>query len=85
VCSSDLAAVNALGQLKEPAMLGEFRRIYETDESYLVKAQALIAIGENGNQSQLRFLTEASKVRSPRNTLKNAAEQAIEMIRSSQR
>nr|MBI1232116.1 aminopeptidase [Cytophagales bacterium] len=79
------AAVNALGQLSDPAMLGEFRRIYETDESYLVKAQALIAIGENGNQSQLKFLTEASKVRSPRNTLKNAAEQAIELIRNSER
>jgi aminopeptidase N len=79
------ASVKALGQLKDPSMIGDFRRIYETDESYLVKAQALIAIGENGNQSQLRFLTEASKVRSPRNTLKNAAEQAIESIRDAQR
>lgn len=79
------ASIKALGQLKDPSMIGDFRRIYETDDSYLVKAQALLAIGENGNQSQLRFLTEASKVRSPRNTLKNAAEQAIELIRSTQR
>uniref|UniRef100_UPI0035940E44 M1 family aminopeptidase n=1 Tax=Aquiflexum sp. TaxID=1872584 RepID=UPI0035940E44 len=79
------ASIKALGQLKDPSMIGDFRHIYETDESYLVKAQALIAIGENGNQSQLRFLTEASKVRSPRNTLKNAAEQAIELIRNSVR
>lgn len=79
------ASINALGRLKDPSMIGDFRRIYETDESYLVKAQALIAIGENGNQSQLRFLTEASKVSSPRNTLKNAAEQAIELIRNSNR
>lgn len=79
------ASIKALGQLKDPYMIGDFRRIYETDDSYLVKAQALLAIGENGNQSQLRFLTEASKVRSPRNTLKNAAEQAIELIRSTQR
>ncbi|EON79075.1 aminopeptidase [Lunatimonas lonarensis] len=75
------ASVNALGKLKDPSMLGNFRRIYETDESYLVKAQALIAIGEIGNSSQLRFLGEAAKVRSPRNTLKNAAEQAMEQIR----
>uniref|UniRef100_UPI003594274D HEAT repeat domain-containing protein n=1 Tax=Aquiflexum sp. TaxID=1872584 RepID=UPI003594274D len=72
----------ALGKMKDPAMLDNFRRIYEADESYLVKAQALIAIGENGNQSQLRFLTEASKVRSPRNTLKIAAERAMELIRN---
>jgi aminopeptidase N len=76
-------SINALGKMKDPAMLGNFRRIYETDESYLVKAQALIAIGETGNSSQLRFLSEAAKVRSPRNTLKNAAEQAMELIRNS--
>ncbi len=71
--------------MKDPSMIGEFRRKYETDDSYLVKAQALIAIGENGNQSELRFLTDAAKVRSPRNVLKNAAEQAIELIRNSNR
>jgi aminopeptidase N len=68
--------------MKDPAMLGNFKRIYEADESYLVKAQALIAIGETGNSSQLRFLSEAAKLRSPRNTLKNAAEQAMELIRN---
>jgi len=76
------ASINALGKIKDPALLGNFRRIYETDESYLVKAQALIAIGETGNSSQLRFLSEAAKVRSPRNTIKNAAEQAMELIRN---
>jgi aminopeptidase N len=76
------ASINALGKMKDQAMLGNFRRIFETDESYLVKAQALIAIGETGNSSQLRFLGEAAKIRSPRNTLKNAAEQAMELIRN---
>jgi aminopeptidase N len=79
------ASVNALGKLKDSSMIGDFRRIYDTDESYLVKAQALIAIGENGNQSQLRFLSDAAKVKSPRNTIKNAAEQAIELIRNPNR
>ncbi|WP_209332858.1 M1 family metallopeptidase [Lunatimonas salinarum] len=74
------ASVKALGQLKDPAMLGDFRKLYDTDESYLVRAQALIAIGASGNTSQLKFLSEAAKVRSPRNTLKGAAEQAIELI-----
>lgn len=79
------ASIKALGKMKDPSMIGDFRRIYEMDDSYLVRAQALIAIGENGNPSQLRFLSEAAKVRSPRNTLKNAAEQAIELIRNSDR
>jgi len=77
------ASVKALGRSKDPGMLPDFKRIYETDESFLVRAEALIAIGENGHPSHLRFLNEAAKVRSPRNTLKNAAEQAIELIRDS--
>ncbi|MCC5936475.1 MAG: HEAT repeat domain-containing protein [Lunatimonas sp.] len=76
------ASVNALGKLKDSSMVSDFRKIYDTDESYLVRAQALIAIGESGNTSQLRFLNEAAKVKSPRNTLKNAATQAIELINS---
>jgi aminopeptidase N len=77
------ASIKALGQLKDPSMIGDFRNIYETDDSFLVRAEALVAIGENGNSSHLRFLNEAAKVRSPRNTLKNAAEKSIELIRNS--
>jgi aminopeptidase N len=78
------ASIKALGEINEPSMVGNFRNIYETDDSYLVMAEALIAIGKNGNKSHLGFLDQAAKVRSPRNTLKNAAEQAIEMIRNPQ-
>ncbi|MDN3687435.1 M1 family metallopeptidase [Cyclobacterium jeungdonense] len=77
------AAIKALGQLKDPSMISDFKRIYERDDSFLVRAEALIAIGANGNASHLRFLNEAAKVRSPRNTLKNAAEKSIELIRDS--
>jgi aminopeptidase N len=77
------ASIKALGQLKDPSMISDFKRFYETDDSFLVRAEALIAIGATGNASHLRFLNEAAKVRSPRNTLKNAAEQAIELIRNS--
>jgi len=63
--------------------MGDFRCIYETDDSFLVRAEALIGIGENGNASHLTFLNEAVKVRLPRNTLKNAAEKSIELIRNS--
>jgi len=77
------ASIKALGQLKDPSMIRDFKSIYETDDSFLVRAEALIAIGENGNASHLRFLNEAAKVRSPRNTLKNAAEKSIELISNS--
>lgn len=64
-------------------MIVDFRCIYETGDSFLVRAEALIATGENGNASHLRFLNEAAKVRLPRITLKNAAEKSIELIRNS--
>ena len=77
------ASVKALGEFKDPSMISMFKKIYETDESYLVMAESLIAVGKTGNKSHLGFLSEAAKVSSPRNTVKNAAEQAIEMIRKS--
>lgn len=78
------AAVKALGEFQDPAMISMFKDIYETDDSYLVMAEALMAIGKSGSKSHLRFLNEAAQVRSPRNTLKNAAEQAIAMMQNRQ-
>jgi aminopeptidase N len=78
------ASVKALGEFNDPTLISMFKMMYETDESYLVMGEALIALGKSGNKSHLGFLTEAAKVRSPRNTVKSAAEQAMEMIRKSQ-
>ena len=74
------AAVKSLGEFKDPTMIARFKNIFETDESYLVMAEALNAIGKCGNKSYIKFLTEAAKVKSHRDMVKKAAEQAMEMI-----
>jgi aminopeptidase N len=75
-----VAAIKALGDLKDKSMVDRFRKIFETDESYLVMAEALLAIGKSSDKSSLEFLKKAEKVRSPRNTVKNAAAKAMEVI-----
>jgi len=75
-----VAAIYALGELNDPSLLHLFIKMYEKDDSYLVMAEALKSIGKIGNKSQLKFLKEAKKVKSSRNVVSSAAEQAMEMI-----
>jgi len=75
-----VAAVSALGQTMDPEMTKRFREIFETDESYLVMAEALKSIGKCGNKSQLKYLIEAGDTDSHRNIVGKAASQAIETI-----
>ncbi|MCP4313166.1 MAG: M1 family metallopeptidase [Bacteroidetes bacterium] len=75
-----IAAVSALGNTLDPVMINRFREIFETDESYLVMAEALNSLGKCGNRSQLAYLKEAGKVKSHRNVVGKAAIRAIEMI-----
>ena len=75
-----VAAIKALGESGDKTMVGQFTKIFETDDSYLVMAEALLAIGKTGVKSSLGFLKEAEKVGSPGDMIKNAAEKAIGMI-----
>lgn len=75
-----VAAIKALGESGDKSLVGQFTKIFETDDSYLVMAEALLAIGKTGTKSSLGFLKEAEKVGSPRDLVKNAAEKAIGMI-----
>ena len=75
-----LAAVSALGNTLDPAMINKLREIFETDESYLVMAEALNSLGKCGNRSQFTYLKDAGKVNSHRNVIGKAATRAIEMI-----
>ncbi|MBA7584755.1 hypothetical protein ES708_26715 [subsurface metagenome] len=75
-----VAAVSALGDTRDQTMIDHFRKIFETDDSYLVMAEALKSIGKCGNRSQLNYLKEAGKVKSHRDIVSRAAVQAIEMI-----
>jgi aminopeptidase N len=75
-----VAAIKALGESGDKSLVGQFTKIFETDDSYLVMAEALLAIGKIGTKSSLGFLKEAEKVESPRDVVKNAAEKAVGMI-----
>ncbi len=75
-----VTAVSALGDTGDQDMTDRFREIFETDESYLVMAEALKSIGKCGKRSQLSYLKKAGKVKSHRNVVSRAASQAIEMV-----
>jgi len=76
------AALVALGNSGEKDVVALSRKIFETDESYLVMAGALKLIGKYGDKSQLEFLEEARKMKSSRNVVSRAAGEAIEMIKT---
>ncbi len=74
------AALEILSREGAPDLLPYFRAVYERDESYVVQAAALRAIGAVGTTADLPFLEEAARVSSPRNLLANAAREAIAQI-----
>jgi aminopeptidase N len=75
-----VAALVALASSGEKDMMALCRKKFETDESYLVMAEALKLIGMYGDETQLAFLQEARKIKSARDVVSRAAGQAIEMI-----
>lgn len=75
-----VAALSALGNYGDKKNIDSFKKIFKTDESYLVMAEALKSIGKCGSRSQLKFLEEAAKTQSARDVVQRAAEQAIVMI-----
>jgi aminopeptidase N len=75
------AAVKALGDYRDNSMTKDFRKLFETDDSYLVMAEALKAIGNCGDKSQSDFLKGVVNEKTYPAIVKNAAEQAIEKIK----
>ena len=76
-----VAALTALGDLKKGYLTQFFQQRFKKDNSYLVQAEALRSIGKSGNNSFVPFLVEASRMKSPRNVIKRAADWALEEIR----
>jgi aminopeptidase N len=76
------AALVALGSSGEKDIVVICRKMFETDESYLVMAEALKLIGKYGDSSQLQLLHEAQKMKSARDVVGRAASEAIELISS---
>jgi aminopeptidase N len=73
-------AVRLLGSLDDPELNPFFRERFRQDDSYLVQAEALTAIGRSRDREQLPFLREAREVPSHQDVIRRAAEGAIELL-----
>ena len=79
------AAVFALGDLRFLRLVPFFKDVFKKDQSYLVQAQALLAIGKSGAKTDIDFLKKASQTKSPMNIINENAALAINMIGISKR
>ena len=75
-----IAALRVLGDNKNSGLVFFFKEQFEKDDSYLAQTEALRSIGKCGDRSQLSFLENAEKMKSPRNVIKRAAGWAIKEI-----
>lgn len=75
-----VAALKALGDLKQRSLVKFFEERFAREDSYLAQAEALRSLGKCGDKSSLPFLARAAKMTSPRNVIRNAAEEARKMI-----
>lgn len=74
------AALAALGDLRDRALLGFFEERFNTDPSDRVRAEALTAIGKAGDPSAVPFLRRAAAVPSYRHMVRGAAAAAIKRL-----
>jgi aminopeptidase N len=75
-----VAALKALGELKQKSLVKFFEERFAREDSYLAQAEAVRAIGKCGDKSSLPFLNRAAQTKSPRNVVRNAAEAARKEI-----
>ena len=74
-------AVRLLGTLQQPQLAEEFIRIYETDDSYIVQAEAIRALGKLKNNQHRSFFEKAATEKAPRDILRQAAKWALEQLK----
>ncbi|MBP7706519.1 MAG: M1 family metallopeptidase [Candidatus Aminicenantes bacterium] len=74
------AALAALGDLRDRALIGLFKERFDGDPSDRVRAEALTAIGKAGDPSNVPFLRRAAAVPSYRHMVRRAAEAAIKLL-----
>ena len=74
------AALAALGDLKDRALLGFFEARFREDVSYRVQAEALTAIGKTGDPAAAPFLRRAAALPSYRHMVRRAAEAALKLV-----
>lgn len=74
------SALRILGDKKDRNLITFFKDQFNKENSYVAQAQALRSIGKSGDKSQISFLNNVSKMKSPRDVLKRAAESAIKEL-----
>jgi len=75
-----VSAMKILGDYEDPGLVSFFKEQFEKDDSYLAQAEALRSIGKCGDKSQIVFLENAAKMKSPGNVIAGAADWAIKKI-----
>lgn len=75
-----IAALKVLGDLQNPELVDFLRERFEKEDSYLAQAQALRSIGNLGDSAAKEFLQKASKMNSPMDVVKTAADWALDHI-----
>jgi aminopeptidase N len=74
------SSLRILGDTKDGKLISFFKDQFKKDDSYVAQAEVLRSIGKCGNNSQISFLKNAAKMKSPRNVIKRAADWAINEI-----
>ncbi|MBK7873371.1 MAG: HEAT repeat domain-containing protein [Saprospiraceae bacterium] len=74
-------ATTLLGDSKQANLHDLYKKLYETDPSYLVQAEAIRALGKLKRPAEQAFFEKVSKEKSPRNLLRNAANWALEQLK----
>jgi HEAT repeat protein len=66
-----------LGAYKDPRLIDFIKQRYKAEQSYLVKASAITALGHYNDPALIDFITQAAKTPSPREVLEKAAKAAL--------
>lgn len=74
------ASLASLGDLKDRGLAGLFKQRFTADESDLVRAEALRALGKTGDPGLIPFLEQAASTPSHRDMVRTAAAQALERL-----
>jgi aminopeptidase N len=74
------ASLAILGDNKDRGLMSFFKERFAKDESDLVKAEALRALGKSGDATLIPFLEKVVSTASFRNVLNNAAGQALKRL-----
>jgi aminopeptidase N len=74
------ASLVALGDSRDRSLVEFYKERFTKDESQLVKAEALRALGKTGDPSVIPFLEKSASVPSYRDMVRNAAMQALKQV-----